>query len=167
MGNINDTYGRDTADRDALVNYLQIPVAGLRNRTSGLLSSQTSSAYYWSSTPYGTNAYSLSFYSTYLYPQYNNFNRAYGFSVRCFKNASSLDTPLEAEITYSTTGATNSPVLATINFTITGVVIDNNSGSNSYLFERNGSFTFFFHDQKGNTGQATAEVNRILGTSYP
>jgi hypothetical protein len=73
---------------------------------------------------------------------------------------------IEAEITYSTTGATYDPVLATISFNISGIIIDNNSGSTQHLFKKNATFTFFFHDQAGNTGATTAEVTRIKGTEW-
>ncbi|MDR2541341.1 MAG: fibrobacter succinogenes major paralogous domain-containing protein [Candidatus Peribacteria bacterium] len=68
------------------VNDLLIPLAGNRNRTSGGLFSQGAYALYWASTPNGTNAYYLYFYSTNLHPQPSN-NRAIGFSVRCFQNS--------------------------------------------------------------------------------
>ncbi|MDR0423252.1 MAG: fibrobacter succinogenes major paralogous domain-containing protein [Rickettsiales bacterium] len=75
-----------TADRDAIVNYLNLPLAGNRNRSSGALALQGSHARYWASTPNGTYAYYLSMLASNLYPQHYN-NRAYGFSVRCFKNS--------------------------------------------------------------------------------
>jgi uncharacterized protein (TIGR02145 family) len=62
-----------------------LPLAGYRSRVSTSAYDQGSSGYYWSSSPGGTNAHLLYFYSSYVYPQDSN-NRAFGFSVRCFKN---------------------------------------------------------------------------------
>ena len=71
------------------MNDLLLPPAGHRNYSPGLLTYQGSNAYYWASTPNGINAYNLGINATYLSPQ-NNFNRAYGFSLRCFKNTPSV-----------------------------------------------------------------------------
>jgi hypothetical protein len=68
------------------VNDLLLPLAGGRGRESGALGSQGAAASYWSSSPYGGNAYYLTFHSDHLYPQ-NYDDRALGFSVRCFKNS--------------------------------------------------------------------------------
>lgn len=67
---------------------LFLPAAGLRNNNSGELASTSSYGYCWSSSPYygGSNsAGGLGFYSGTVYPLYN-YNRAYGFSVRCVQN---------------------------------------------------------------------------------
>jgi hypothetical protein len=64
---------------------LKLSVSGRRNRHDGSVLNQGSLGSYWSSSPYGTYARSLYFDSSYVYPQ-SNFYRAYGFSVRCFKN---------------------------------------------------------------------------------
>jgi hypothetical protein len=52
-------------------------------------------------------------------------------------------------------------VTATISFNKTGVTITNNGGSASYLFTENGSFTFEFKDEAGNSGSETATVSWI------
>lgn len=67
---------------------LFLSAAGLRSYISGELALTSSYGYYWSSSPYyGGNIYAghLYFYSGSVYPL-NNFNRAYGFSVRCVRD---------------------------------------------------------------------------------
>ena len=68
-----------------LSNTLKLPIAGYRDRRDGSMSSQGTFGYYWASSPYVTHGYSLLFRSTGIYPS-NGDDRAYGFSVRCFKN---------------------------------------------------------------------------------
>lgn len=71
---------------------LKLPFAGGRNYSSAGVENQGSYGLYWSSSRYDTNnAYRLSFRSTALYPQNNNY-RAYGFSVRCFKDTPTVPT---------------------------------------------------------------------------
>ena len=66
---------------------LKLPFAGSRYYSSAGVDSQGIYGYYWSSSRSSTNnAYVLSFNSTALNPQ-NVKYRAYGFSVRCFKNS--------------------------------------------------------------------------------
>ena len=73
-------------------------------------------------------------------------------------------TPVTGAISYSPSTATNTDVVATISFNKSGVTVTNNSGT-SYTFTGNGSFTFEFVDQYGNTGEETATVNRIDKTA--
>ena len=57
---------------------------------------------------------------------------------------------------YSSTGLTNQDVTATItgtNETITGTL--------SHIFTTNGSYTFTFYNEAGNTGTLLASVNNI------
>jgi len=68
----------------------------------------------------------------------------------------------EATITYSTEESTSQPVLATIRFNDDDVTITNNDGMDSYVFEKNGEFTFEFVDSLGNKGTATATVTWII-----
>lgn len=66
---------------------LFLPAAGLRLSSSGELASTSSTGCYWSSSPNyggGSNAGNLSFSSGNVSPL-NNYNRAYGFSVRCVR----------------------------------------------------------------------------------
>ena len=55
---------------------LKLPSSGSRDRTNGLLSSQGTFGYYWSSTVSGTNARDLYFNSTAAFT--SNSTRAYG-----------------------------------------------------------------------------------------
>ena len=64
---------------------LKLPLAGYRDRALGSLGHQGSAGYYWSSSPFGANAYNLSFNSGSVSPASVD-NRAYGFSVRCVKD---------------------------------------------------------------------------------
>jgi hypothetical protein len=64
---------------------LGLPLAGRRNRYDGSVINQGSYEYYWSSSPDGVYARGLRFYSFDVRPQVSS-SRAYGFSVRCFKN---------------------------------------------------------------------------------
>jgi hypothetical protein len=64
---------------------LKLPLAGYRSRSNGSVNNQGSSGYYWSSSPNGTNVPFLYFLSSSVRPQYSDY-RAYGLSVRCFKN---------------------------------------------------------------------------------
>jgi hypothetical protein len=63
---------------------LKLPVAGCRHYGDGSLSAMSSFGYYWSSTVSGTRSCFLIFTGsdTNLYSDY----RAYGYSVRCFKD---------------------------------------------------------------------------------
>ena len=64
-----------------------MPFAGYRDSSSAGVNYQGSYGRYWSSSRSNTNgAYGLNFSSTALNPQ-NAYGRAYGFSVRCFKNS--------------------------------------------------------------------------------
>ena len=66
---------------------LKLPYAGNRDRYNGSFDNGGSLGYYWSSSPNGTSGYLLYFGSGGIYPSYSNLNyRAYGCSVRCFKN---------------------------------------------------------------------------------
>ncbi len=70
-------------------------------------------------------------------------------------------TPPTASVTYSTTGATNQNVVATLTGASEAITITNNSGSNLYTFTANGTFVFTFIDGAGNTGSTTATVANI------
>jgi len=64
---------------------LKLPYAGYRNRFSGSFLGGGASGYYWSSSPYGTYGYYLSFGPSSINPS-STTHRANGFSIRCFKN---------------------------------------------------------------------------------
>lgn len=66
--------------------YLKMPLAWYRDYYNAIVSSVGSYGYYRNSTPdNANNAYDLFFYSSGIFPQDSN-PRAYGLSVRCFKN---------------------------------------------------------------------------------
>ena len=68
--------------------YLKMPKAGRRDYNNANVYYVGSDGNYWSSTPYNaSNAYSLLFDSSSIYPQYD-IGRSLGFSVRCFKDFS-------------------------------------------------------------------------------
>ena len=86
---------------------LGLPFAGYRYYSSAGVLSQGSYGSYWSSSRNNTNyAYYLSFYSTALNPQ-NAYYRAYGFSVRCFKNSPTLTLAFNSNGGSSVTSQTN------------------------------------------------------------
>ncbi|MCL2041217.1 MAG: fibrobacter succinogenes major paralogous domain-containing protein [Bacteroidales bacterium] len=61
---------------------LFLPAAGYRNSNNGALYNAGTAGHYWSSTPNGSYAFYLYFYSGNFYVNNSN-NRANGFSVRC------------------------------------------------------------------------------------
>ncbi|MDD4151630.1 MAG: FISUMP domain-containing protein [Candidatus Gracilibacteria bacterium] len=68
-----------------LSNVLKLPFSGYRDRSGGSMINQGGSAYYWSSSPSTVTGLSLYFFATSILPNTGN-NRAYWFSVRCFKD---------------------------------------------------------------------------------
>jgi len=68
----------------------------------------------------------------------------------------------DGKVEYSTLSPTNEPVVATlITIDENEVSVINNEGSSQYEFTTNGSFTFEFRDEAGNTGIKAAEVTWI------
>ena len=67
---------------DASTKSLTLPAAGYRYFTNGALNFRGYFGFYWSSAENGSYAYSLYFTSSSVYPPIN-YNRTYGFSVRC------------------------------------------------------------------------------------
>ena len=68
---------------------------------------------------------------------------------------------LISTISYDYTELTNQNVTATITFNRDDVTITNNDGSNEYVFEENGTFTFEYIDSEGNRSQNIARVTWI------
>jgi hypothetical protein len=64
---------------------LKLPFAGNHNHGNSYYYSQSTSAGYWSSTPYSADLYYLYFFTNSIFPANGN-NIAHGFSVRCLKN---------------------------------------------------------------------------------
>ena len=82
--NTADTFGAWNNNTDTYNSALKLPSAGYRLRINGLLYTQGTLGYYWSSTVSDSVARLLTFYSTAAYTYGNH--RADGFSVRCLKN---------------------------------------------------------------------------------
>ncbi|MBU1891002.1 S8 family serine peptidase [Patescibacteria group bacterium] len=86
---------------------------------------------------------------------------ASGGRINAYKAFTGTDTiNPTATINYSSTLPTNSNVVATLVPSET-VTVTNNSGSLSYTFLENGSYTFEFQDEAGNPGTAIATVSTI------
>jgi prepilin-type N-terminal cleavage/methylation domain-containing protein len=68
-------------------NDLKLPLAGLRYRNTGILYSGDIGGFgaYWTSSPSDTLAHNLGFYSDEIWVQDHSY-RAFGLSIRCFKN---------------------------------------------------------------------------------
>ena len=84
--NVGATVGWDN-NAETYESALKLPSAGYRIRSTGLLNTQGTHGYYWSSTVstvFGTNARHLYFFSTAA--NTTDSTRALGFSVRCLKN---------------------------------------------------------------------------------
>ena len=71
------------------MDYFKLPFAGIRDYSDASLSDQGSNGGYWSSSPdWASSKYarSLVLDSSSAYANYNDY-RAYGYSVRCFKDS--------------------------------------------------------------------------------
>lgn len=66
-----------------------------------------------------------------------------------------------AGVAYSTTEPTNGVVVARLVNPSREITITNNDGKDTYIFTKNGEFTFEFVDKNGNEGSAVAKVNWI------
>ena len=67
---------------------------------------------------------------------------------------------IQGTIHYSKDETTGN-VIATLNFDRENVIILNNNGNNQYTFKENGTFTFSYINETGNTGTITAKVEDI------
>lgn len=65
------------------------------------------------------------------------------------------------QINYYPATVTSGPVMASIETSSEPIIITNNGGISSYVFNNNGSFTFEFKDAAGNTSKAAATVTWI------
>ena len=148
----------------------------------GVFTSATSRTLYVNGVQEGTNATSTTFVNTnqqvrvgrYVGASTNYFDgyiddtRIYNKALTAaeittlYQNRATRPLGPTATITYSTTGATAGPVVATIGwFSENGTTILNNWGLNTYTFTQNGSFTFMFKDADGNIGSSIAYVDWI------
>jgi uncharacterized protein (TIGR02145 family) len=77
-------YFSDSAKATKFRNDFLLPLAGYRGYDStASVNYQGNYAYYWSSSPNGTNARYLYLNSSDVYA-INDYDRAFGFSLRCF-----------------------------------------------------------------------------------
>ena len=79
-----------STNRQKFQNVFLLPMAGYRNYSDASLSNQGSFGLFWSSSPSsaGSNyARRLGLDSSYVYANLSDY-RAFGFSVRCFKDSS-------------------------------------------------------------------------------
>ena len=72
------------------ISYLHMPFAGIRWSSNAAIGNQGSKSYYLSSSPHSNSARYLFLSSSEVYTTY--YDRANGFSVRCFKNSFELPT---------------------------------------------------------------------------
>ena len=82
-------------------------------------------------------------------------------TATCSITVTEEEEPLISTISYDYTDLTNQNVTATITFNRDDVTITNNDGSNVYVFEENGTFTFEYIDSEGNVSQNVARVTWI------
>ena len=71
--------------------YLKMPMAGWRNKSSSNVEKVGSLGNYWASTVIWANARNLNFSQSSLSPQSGK-GRSYGYTVRCFKNTPVIPT---------------------------------------------------------------------------
>ena len=97
-------YFSNSANAAKFKNAFKLPFAGDRGSTGASLSHQGSYGIYWSSSPGSASSdYARLFYlySSYVYASSYS-RRAYGFSVRCFKN--SPEVPETLTLTFDENG---------------------------------------------------------------
>ena len=82
-------------------------------------------------------------------------------TATCKVTVTEEEEELISTISYDYTELTNQNVTATITFNRDDVTITNNDGSNEYVFEENGTFTFEYIDSEGNSSQNIARVTWI------
>mgnify|MGYP002148991425 FL=1 len=89
-----------------------------------------------------------------------------GNSGSTSRTISVVDTTIPtAVVTYSTLSTTSGSVTVTLTGASESITITNNTGSNTYVFSTNGTFTFLFVDNNGNTGSTVANVANIDTTA--
>lgn len=82
---LNTTCTNSMTYNSLISSKLKLPFAGIRNWSNGYYYYQTSYAFYWSSSPWITNAYDLYFDAVNIFTTSGDY-RSDGFSVRCIKN---------------------------------------------------------------------------------
>ena len=84
--------------------------------------------------------------------------------INLFEDMTKKQTPI-ADVEYSTESITNQDVLVKVINPSIEITITNNDGKDTYLFDKNGEFTFEFVDIYGNIGSVIAKVDWIDKTS--
>jgi hypothetical protein len=85
-----------------------------------------------------------------------------GITTRTINIVDILDTTTPtATLLYTPNTLTNGNVLVILVSPSEPITLTNNSGSLSYIFSTNGSFSFTYQDASGNTGSTTAVVDWI------
>jgi hypothetical protein len=100
-------------------NDFLLSIVGYRSSTSPTAAVTDKGSYgiFWSST----SGRSLHFTSSNV-KSHNNASNSNGYALRCFKNTT-VSTPLEGVVSYSTTDLTNQDVLVTLTLNKTGSVL--------------------------------------------
>ena len=120
------------------------PASGCRSISGGSLSGVGNYGYYWSVTPNGSDACSLSFnYNGGVGPS-NDDRRANGQSVRCLKEGSSSETPVEPE--YKDLSASGT--------------------ANSYIISKSGDYKFKAVEGNSSTSVGTVSSVEVLWESF-
>lgn len=92
------------------------------------------------------------------------FKDAFGNEGTAVANVDWIDKdPPEAAVEYSTTDSTSGSVIATLksNDPSDSIIITNNNGNDTYIFDSNGSFVFTYRDLAGNEAETEAKVDWI------
>ncbi|MDR2415343.1 MAG: fibrobacter succinogenes major paralogous domain-containing protein [Candidatus Peribacteria bacterium] len=79
-------YFNNMTAAEKFMNDLKLPIVGYRLYTSASLNVQGLVGYYWSSSPNSGEARALYLSSSYVFAHFGGY-RAYGFTVRCFKDS--------------------------------------------------------------------------------
>ena len=83
--NAENSGGQWSSNDDVFNDFLKLPSAGARRYDTGLIVSQGTSGFIWTSSAF-TNRAGILNYSNSFSLMYSNYSRAYGFTVRCIKN---------------------------------------------------------------------------------
>ncbi len=107
--------------------------------------------------------FSESVYGQYIKLEMETYNMFASLAmINLFEDITKQDVVVPtAGIGYDITTLTNGNVLARLINPSTHITITNNGGSNTYLFTKNGNFTFEFEDENHIKGTATAKVDWI------
>jgi hypothetical protein len=82
--NAENSGGQWSSNDDVFNDFLKLPSAGARRYDTGLIVSQGTSGFIWTSSAFTNRAGILAYSNSYSL-MYSNYSRAYGFTVRCIK----------------------------------------------------------------------------------